>query len=102
VILRSANVVDVIDHVLKADTSVHLTEQLTGNRDFLHATLFDVLTGSYTAPADRPVVFSPFGLGVLDLVVGAFVHEHAVSADDAVTVDGFFHELDRHRSAGAS
>ncbi len=102
VILRSTNVVDDVDHVLKADTSVHLAEQLTGNRDFVHATLHDVLTGSFTSPTDRPVVFSPFGLGVLDLVVGAFVHELAATAGEAVTVDGFFHELDRHQSAGAS
>lgn len=102
VVLRSANVVDDVEHVLKADTSVHLAEQRTGNRDFLDATLYDVLAGRFTAPADRPVVFSPFGLGVLDLVVGAHVHRLATAAGDTVPIDGFFHELDRHQSAGAS
>ncbi|MCZ2526896.1 MULTISPECIES: 2,3-diaminopropionate biosynthesis protein SbnB [Streptomyces] len=102
VILDSVNIVDDVEHVLKADTSVHLAEQRTGNRDFLHGTLYDVLTGGLTAPADRTVVFSPFGLGILDLVVGAHVHRTAVAAGEAVAVDGFFHELDRHQSAGAS
>ncbi|MET7570022.1 2,3-diaminopropionate biosynthesis protein SbnB [Streptomyces sp. NPDC005492] len=102
VVLRSANVVDDVEHVLKADTSVHLAEQETGNRAFLDATLYDVLTGKFTAPADRPVVFSPFGLGVLDLVVGAHVHRLATAAGDTVPIDGFFHELDRHQSAGTS
>ncbi|MER6222266.1 2,3-diaminopropionate biosynthesis protein SbnB [Streptomyces sp900105755] len=102
VVLRSANVVDDVEHVLKADTSVHLAEQRTGNRDFLDATLYDVLAGTFTAPADRPVVFSPFGLGVLDLVVGAHVHRLATAAGDTVEIGGFFHELDRHQSAGAS
>lgn len=102
VVLRSANVVDDVEHVLKADTSVHLAEQRTGNRDFLDATLYDVLTGEFTAPTDRPVIFSPFGLGVLDLVVGAHVHRLATAAGDTVPIGGFFHELDRHQSAGAS
>ncbi|WP_019075324.1 2,3-diaminopropionate biosynthesis protein SbnB [Streptomyces hokutonensis] len=102
IVLRSANVVDDVEHVLKADTSVHLAEQETGDRDFLDATLYDVLTGKFTAPADRPVVFSPFGLGVLDLAVGAHVHRLATAAGDTVPVDGFFHELDRHQSAATS
>jgi ornithine cyclodeaminase len=102
VVLRSVNVVDDVEHVLKADTSVHLAEQQTGGRDFLDATLYDVLTGKFTPPADRPVVFSPFGLGVLDLVVGAHVHRLATAAGDTVPISGFFHELDRHQSAGAS
>ncbi|MEV5441056.1 2,3-diaminopropionate biosynthesis protein SbnB [Streptomyces sp. NPDC052644] len=102
VILDSVNIVDDVEHVLKADTSVHLAEQRTGGRDFLHATLHDVLTGRFTAPADRPVVFSPFGLGVLDLAVGAYVHRTATARGEAVAIGGFFHELDRHHSAGAS
>ncbi|GAA0664624.1 2,3-diaminopropionate biosynthesis protein SbnB [Kitasatospora atroaurantiaca] len=101
IILDSVNVVDDVDHVLQANTSVHLTEQRTGNREFLHATLDDVLTGRFTAPADRTVVFSPFGLGLLDLVVGANVHRWATAAGDATTIDGFFHDLDRYESAGA-
>ncbi|GAA2814723.1 2,3-diaminopropionate biosynthesis protein SbnB [Kitasatospora sp. CM 4170] len=98
VLLRSVNVVDDADHALKADTSVHLAEQRTGARDFLHATLYDVLTGAFTAPPDRTVVFSPFGLGVLDLAVGAFVYREAAAAGSAIPISGFFHELDRHRS----
>ncbi|NJQ05635.1 2,3-diaminopropionate biosynthesis protein SbnB [Streptomyces lonarensis] len=102
VILDSVNIVDDVDHVLKADTSVHLAEQRTGGRDFLHGTFHDVLTGTLAVPADRTVVFSPFGLGVLDLAVGAHVHRAAVAAGDAVPIGGFFNELDRHRSAGVS
>ena len=34
ILLASTNVVDDVEHCLKADTSPHLVEQLTGNRDF--------------------------------------------------------------------
>ncbi|WP_369184846.1 2,3-diaminopropionate biosynthesis protein SbnB [Streptomyces sp. Y1] len=96
VVLDSVNVVDDVEHVLKANTSVHLVEQRTGNRDFLAGTLADVLTGRVAVPGDRTVVFSPFGLGVLDLAVGERVFTRARDAGELVVVDGFFHDLDRH------
>ena len=34
ILLASTNVVDDVEHCLKADTSPHLVEQLTGNRTF--------------------------------------------------------------------
>lgn len=95
VILRSVNIVDDIEHVLQANTSVHLAEQRTGDRAFLHGTLYDVLTGAFDVPDDRPVVFSPFGLGVLDLALGYFVHQQAVERGLTVDVPGFFHDTDR-------
>ena len=96
VLLASTNVVDDIDHCLKADTSPHLTEQLTGSRDFLLGTLDDVMAGRVTVPAGRPVIFSPFGLGVLDLAVGKYVYDQVAAAGDLHIIDDFFHELRRH------
>ena len=96
IILASANIVDDVDHCLKADTSPHLAEQLTGNRDFLHGTLADVMTGRVTPPTDRPLVFSPFGLGVLDLAVGKYVYDETARSGDLHVVEDFFHDLRRH------
>lgn len=96
ILLASANYVDDIEHCLKADTSPHLAEQLTGHRDFLHGTLHDVLSGPASAPADRTVVFSPFGLGVLDIAVGRFVHDEVARRGELRVVDGFFDELRRY------
>jgi 2,3-diaminopropionate biosynthesis protein SbnB len=96
IVLASTNIVDDIEHCLKANTSLHLAEQLTGNRDFLHGTLDDVMAGRVTVPADRPVVFSPFGLGVLDLAVGKYVYDEVVRSGELHVVDDFFHELRRY------
>ncbi|MGW3207609.1 2,3-diaminopropionate biosynthesis protein SbnB [Streptomyces sp. NPDC001135] len=96
ILLGSANFVDDVEHCLKADTSPHLVEQRTGNRDFLNGTLNDVMLGRAAPPADRPVVFSPFGLGVLDLVVGKYVYDEVARAGSLRLIDDFFHDLRRH------
>src|SRR5688572_25341486 len=96
IVLASTNIVDDVEHCLKADTSPHLAEQLTGNRDFVHGTLADVMAGRVTVPGDRPVVFSPFGLGVLDLAVGQHVYAEVARAGELHVVDDFFHDLSRH------
>ncbi|MEV8541282.1 2,3-diaminopropionate biosynthesis protein SbnB [Streptomyces sp. NPDC051572] len=96
ILLASANFVDDVEHCLKADTSPHLAEQVTGGREFIDGTLDDVLTGRVSVPTDRTVVFSPFGLGVLDLAVGRFVHDEVVRRGELHVVDGFFHELRRY------
>ena len=96
ILLASTNIVDDVEHCLKANTSPHLVEQLTGSRDFLAGTLAEVMDGLVTVPADHPVIFSPFGLGVLDLTVGKYVYDQVVSADDLHVIDDFFHELRRY------
>ncbi len=96
IILTSTNILDDIEHCMKANTSPHLAEQLTGNRDFLNGTLDDVMAGRTFVPADRPAVFSPFGLGVLDLAVGKYVHDEVARAGELRVVDDFFHEIHRY------
>ncbi|MGA5559694.1 2,3-diaminopropionate biosynthesis protein SbnB [Streptomyces platensis] len=96
VVLGAANLVDDVEHCLKADTSVHLAEQRVGHRDFLDGTLHDVLTGKVRPPADRPVIFSPFGLGVLDLALGRHVYESVKESGELQVVDDFFHEMRRY------
>lgn len=90
-ILAADNVVDDPDHVCRERTSVHLAEQATGSRDFIRCTLADVLAG--TAPEkpepDRVTVFSPFGLGILDLALARRTLAFAGAAGAGTWIDSF-------------
>jgi ornithine cyclodeaminase len=90
VILTSDNVADDIDHACRANTSLHLAEQLVGHREFIRCNLADVLSGSTPARKNgRPVVFSPFGLGVLDLAVGKHAYEFALERGMGTSIGQF-------------
>jgi ornithine cyclodeaminase len=90
VILASQNVVDDVDHCLQANTSVHLAELARGSRDFIGGTLVDVLDGRLQPDPGRARIFSPFGLGILDLAVSDFVLREAVKSGTALAIPDFF------------
>jgi 2,3-diaminopropionate biosynthesis protein SbnB len=94
-LLGANNVLDDVDHCLKAQTSPHLAEQLTGGRDFVNGTLGAALRGEVALDPAKPTVFSPFGLGILDLAVGRHVFTEAVRLGDTVDIPGFFGETTR-------
>ena len=89
-ILAASNIVDDVDHCLRERTSPHLTEQAAGNRNFITGTLAQVLRGEIAVPHDRPIVFSPFGLGILDLVVATRIFAQALEAGEAIEIPDFY------------
>jgi N-[(2S)-2-amino-2-carboxyethyl]-L-glutamate dehydrogenase len=91
IILAADNIVDDIDHASRAQTSIHLAEIATGNRDFVRTTIGDILNGD--APArldnDKFPIFSPFGLGVLDLALGQLAYNLAIEQQIGETIESF-------------
>ncbi|MGX1756538.1 2,3-diaminopropionate biosynthesis protein SbnB [Streptomyces lydicus] len=83
------NIVDDADHVCRERTSLHLTEQMTGSRAFIDASIGQLINGTvaFTPDPDKVTVYSPFGLGVLDLAlavdVQATAREHGIGIDVA-------------------
>src|SRR5258707_4448932 len=91
ILLRSQNVVDDVEHVMKANTSPHLAEQKTGNRSFVTGTLADIMTGRRSVNRSRPVIFSPFGMGILDLALGKSVNDQAVASGQELRLSDFLY-----------
>ncbi len=92
VILKHHNVVDDLDHVDRAQTSIHLASSLTGQRDFVHANLGDLLREQKELPPNAPgqlSIFSPFGLGILDLAVAQLVYRLAQEQGVGLWLDAF-------------
>jgi 2,3-diaminopropionate biosynthesis protein SbnB len=90
-ILSCDNVVDDIDHVLRAQTSVHLAEQLIDSRNFIRCTLAEILGGDRPARRDEEsiTVFSPFGLGILDIALGKWTLDLAHSYNVGTHISSF-------------
>ncbi|MQY15204.1 Delta(1)-pyrroline-2-carboxylate reductase [Streptomyces sp. RB5] len=89
------NILDDVEHCMKANTSPHLAEQKYGDRHFVTGTLAQFIEGEVSTGSDKPVIFSPFGLGVLDLAVGLHVFHAARESGAAVEVADFFGETTR-------
>mgnify|MGYP005725296669 CR=1 FL=1 len=91
VILASDNLVDDLDHVNRERTSIHLASLKSGNADFVRGSLADILEGAIPARTDddRVAIFSPFGLGVLDMAVAHFVSDFAAKNGIGTVIEDF-------------
>ncbi len=90
-IARCRNIVDDLDHVCREGTSIHLAFQQEGGTGFVAGTLADVLNNVVPGreTADDTVVFSPFGLAVLDLAVAALVRRRVAEHGGGTVIPHF-------------
>ncbi|WP_195757177.1 2,3-diaminopropionate biosynthesis protein SbnB [Pseudomonas syringae] len=95
VVAQANNILDDVEHCLKAQTSPDLAVQQYRDRSFITGTLAQLMTGQVELAPDRPSIFSPFGLGVLDLAVGQRLYKQALAEGSALPVPRFFHESSR-------
>ncbi|KWS07566.1 2,3-diaminopropionate biosynthesis protein SbnB [Pseudomonas syringae pv. syringae] len=95
VIAQANNILDDVEHCLKAQTSPDLAVQQYQHRSFITGTLAQLMTGQVELSPDKASIFSPFGLGVLDLAVGQRVYRQAVAEGSALPVPQFFFESAR-------
>lgn len=91
VILANHNIVDDLDHVNRAATSIHLASQQQGHTDFVHSSLGDILIGKASLPErdGRKFIFTPFGLGILDLAVADLVMKKLAEDGGGTLVKSF-------------
>ncbi|WP_327674848.1 2,3-diaminopropionate biosynthesis protein SbnB [Kitasatospora sp. NBC_00458] len=94
-IAASHNVVDDVGHCLNAGTSPHLAVEKFGHRDFIDGTIAQLVLGELPLGPDKPRIFSPFGLGVLDLAVGHEVLRIGREDGRVQDVPDFFAEVER-------
>ncbi|MBC2656614.1 2,3-diaminopropionate biosynthesis protein SbnB [Pseudomonas sp. MSSRFD41] len=95
IIWRSFNIFDDVEHCMKANTSPHLTEQKYGDRSFVNGTLADVLNHPEQVDRSRPLIFSPFGLGVLDIAVGKLFVERCLETGRHTCIPDFIPDTRR-------
>lgn len=90
VILASDNIVDDLDHVCREKTSIHLAEQTSGNREFVRCPIADIIEGKQTGRVNgKPTIYSPFGLGVLDLALGCYVKDRGIKENKGTIIEDF-------------
>ncbi len=91
IILSADNIADDIDHICRAQTSVHLAEQQVGHRNFIRCTIGDIFNGDASPRQNNKIsIFSPFGLGILDLAVGDLACKLTEEKNCGTVIQSFF------------
>ncbi|HKX29840.1 MAG TPA: 2,3-diaminopropionate biosynthesis protein SbnB [Blastocatellia bacterium] len=88
------NIVDDPDHACRENTSLDLAAKALGHRRLIRTTIGEILTGAAppTLGDGRTVVFSPFGLGILDLSLAIHVYRAICSSGRICRIPGFHAE----------
>ncbi len=90
IIEKVYNIVDDYDHVCRERTSIHLTYQKLNTNEFVAGNIADVVSNKIPArDITKPVIYSPFGLGILDLALASYIYQNAVELGKGTIVEDF-------------
>ncbi len=90
IIEEAYNVVDDYEHVCKERTSIHLTHIKRGKDDFVAGNIAEVIKGSIPPrEAGKPTIYSPFGLGILDITLADYVYKQALDKGMGIKIENF-------------
>lgn len=90
IIKNNFNVVDDAEHVNRENTSIHLASKKYGSTNFITASLGELILGQKKIPArSDPIIFSPFGLGILDIQLARFLYEQATKKEVGILIRDF-------------
>lgn len=90
IILDSINIVDDVEYILTANTSVHMAyEKNKKDLSFIKSTIGKVIQKNQGIPKHKTIIYSPMGLGILDLVLSQFIYDR-VKKERLQSIDNFF------------
>jgi 2,3-diaminopropionate biosynthesis protein SbnB len=90
VLAECFNVTDDRDHVLRERTSLHRLSVLRPDGKSVNAELGDILWNGTELPVNGKVVFSPFGLGVLDVALAKQILATALAERTTTSISDFY------------
>jgi 2,3-diaminopropionate biosynthesis protein SbnB len=89
-ILAAENFTDDVEHATRAGTSLELASLKSGGATFIAGDMHALISGRAGRSPDRAAVFSPFGLGVLDIALASRVAAHAAQEGAGLIVEDFY------------
>jgi len=90
IILNSINVVDDVEHILTANTSVHLAYKENDELPtFINATIGKVIQEDLNILKEKTIIYSPMGLGILDIAVSQFIYNEARIQGNFIDIERF-------------
>ena len=97
IIYASNNVVDDTNHCLNAQTSTHLAYLKYGNHDFIHSKIGQLIIDKSRLLNinKKQIIYSPFGMGMLDIAVAAYIYKELDHGGKCLEIHDFFYEQSR-------
>ncbi len=89
-IINANNIVDDYQHILQAKTSLDLASSIQSPESFINSTLGAMISMQVKLDPTKSTIFSPMGLGILDLALANFVYEAALANQSAIPIPNFF------------